>query len=283
MQVYAISYDDPEALADFSEAHGIEYPVLADPESKVIKAFGILNTLIPEEEPEYHGVPFPVSYVIDGDGTVLAKFAENNQIFRPGPEKLLRAALGYQVPPQPADLPVSEVSVHAYLDGPYLVPGSLRDLVVEFNVPAGHHLYGEPVAEGLVATTVSFEEDDFFIVRETVHPPTKVHHLSSGEELNVYEGLVQIRTTVTSLGAHGRSFEGDESEFGVGHHVLRGSARFQSCDDHSCAIPQTVSFEVPIEVKPPIIGDFGGPSLRGERMHGGQHMRRLLARGDNSD
>ena len=74
VRLYAISYDDPEALADFAAAHGIEYPLLADPEAEVIRSFGILNTLIPPEEAEYFGIPFPGAYVTDHQGIVVAKF-----------------------------------------------------------------------------------------------------------------------------------------------------------------------------------------------------------------
>jgi len=52
LAVYALSYDEPEALQDFAQAHGISYTLLSDPESKVIRSFGILNTLIdPDDHP----------------------------------------------------------------------------------------------------------------------------------------------------------------------------------------------------------------------------------------
>lgn len=279
IRLYAVSYDDPEALADFAAAHEITFPLVADPQSNVIRAFGILNTLVPEEEAEYYGMPFPGSYVIDAAGVVTAKFFENNQIFRPAPELLLRAALGDAVAPVDAvPAPVTEVAVRAYLDGPHLVPGLLRDLVVEFTVPEGHHLYGEPVPKGMVATSVSFESDDDLIVRDTVHPPTRPHSLVTGEVLHVYDGTVELRTPITSLGGHGRGNDGTETSYGTGDRTVRGSVRFQSCDDATCSLPRTVNFEVPVAVLPPIIGDFGGPSIRGEKMHGGRHFRRLLAR-----
>jgi peroxiredoxin len=40
----AISYDSPAILKDFAERHKIEYPLLADPESKIIASYGVLNT-----------------------------------------------------------------------------------------------------------------------------------------------------------------------------------------------------------------------------------------------
>jgi peroxiredoxin len=40
----AISYDSPPILKDFAERHKIEFPLLADPESKIIASYGVLNT-----------------------------------------------------------------------------------------------------------------------------------------------------------------------------------------------------------------------------------------------
>lgn len=281
IRLYAVSYDSHEALADFATAHGIEFPLLADPKSAIIRSFGILNTLVPVEEAEYYGMPFPGTYVTNASGVVTAKFFENNQIFRPAPEQLLRAALGESVPSAPPPKPVEEITVRAYLDGPVLVPGLLRELVVEFTVPEGQHLYGEPVPNGLVATTIEIESGDGLIIRETMYPPTRPHRLATGEELQIYDGVVELRTPLTVLGALGRGLDREESQLGVGQRVVRGTAHFQSCDDTSCGLPQASPFEVSITVEPAIIGDFGGPTLRGEDMNGRKHMRALLNRRNN--
>lgn len=278
--LYAISYDDPAALADFASAHGIEYPLLADPESEVIRAFGILNTLIPEEQAEFHGIPFPGAYVTDGAGIVTSKFFENNQIFRPGPEQLLRAALGDRFDPGPPPEPVEDVRVRAYLDGPNLVPGLLRDLVVEFTVPEGQHLYGQPVPDGMVATSIEFDPDDELIVRESQSPDTSPHEIATGEVLHIYEGVVEIRTPITVVGGHGLAQDGEEAVLGIGDRLISGVAQFQTCDDDACGLPQTARFEVPVRVEPSIVGDFGAPALRNEPMHGGRHWHRLMSRYD---
>ncbi|MEM7094317.1 MAG: protein-disulfide reductase DsbD domain-containing protein [Actinomycetota bacterium] len=171
--------------------------------------------------------------------------------------------------------------MRAFLDGPHLVPGLVRDLVIELSVPEGQHLYGEPVPAGLVPTHVTFDEEDGLVVKATEFPPTTPHRLATGEELHVFEGAVVLRTPITVLGGHGRGLDGTESTLGLGPRVVRATVHFQSCDDHACGLPERVPFEVPVTVEPAIIGDFGGPSMRGKKMHGGRHMRRLLARRDS--
>ena len=113
-------------------------------------------------------------------------------------------------------------------------------------------------------------------------PRTRRHEIATGEVLHVYDGHVELRTPITVLGGLGRGNDGEESLLGIGDRVVRGTARYQSCDDLACGLPQSVAFEVAVTVEPAIVGDFGGPGLRNERMHGGRHMRRLLARREPS-
>ena len=47
VKLYAISYDDVAALKDFSQTYGIQYPMLSDARSEVIRRYGMLNTEVP--------------------------------------------------------------------------------------------------------------------------------------------------------------------------------------------------------------------------------------------
>ena len=74
--------------------------------------------------------------------------------------------------------------------------------------------------------------------------------------------------------------DGEETRLGIGDRIISGLARFQTCDDEACGLPQTARFEVPVRVEPSIVGDFGGPALRNKPMHGGRHWHRLMSRYD---
>lgn len=63
-QVVGVSYDSIEILKKFSDTSKLKYPLLADPGSKVIRAYGIHNK---------KGLPHPGTYVIGKDRKVLAK------------------------------------------------------------------------------------------------------------------------------------------------------------------------------------------------------------------
>jgi hypothetical protein len=89
----AITYDTPEVIRHFAQRVGITYPLLADPDSKIIGAFDILNTNIPEDH-EWYGVPFPGTYVVDANGIVKAKYFEQDHRERYTADSILTREFG---------------------------------------------------------------------------------------------------------------------------------------------------------------------------------------------
>ena len=81
-QVAAISYDSVEILNKFAESSGVTFPLLSDPGSATIRAFGIHNQ---------NGLPHPGTYVIGDDRKVLAAIFIDGYQTRHTPEELVAA------------------------------------------------------------------------------------------------------------------------------------------------------------------------------------------------
>ena len=94
VKLYAVSYDDREALAAFAEANRIPFPLLSDADSQVIRAYGLLNTQVRPDEVPFYGIPFPGTYVVDESGVVVEKFFPRHIANRESPESVLEGALG---------------------------------------------------------------------------------------------------------------------------------------------------------------------------------------------
>lgn len=238
--MFALSYDEQDALAAYADEYGVTFPLLSDPKSEIIESFGILNTLIDADDHPWYGIPFPGTYVIDADGIIIAKFFESNMAIRANADQLRRAAIGEEVTIEPLSEPPSEVTADVSFDGESLAVGVVRDLLVTFRVPEGQHLYGEPVPSGMVATSVEFDESEGLVTFDPQFPPTHKHTLSgTGEELQVYEGDVVVRIPITH---NQRSIE----KLDDGSRVVRvsGTLRWQSCDDEVCHLPVAQPFEL---------------------------------------
>ena len=71
LQPIGLSYDKVEVLEKFASSKGIQFPLLSDPESKVIRQLGILNNSA-KEGSRYFGIAHPMTIVINKDSTVAA-------------------------------------------------------------------------------------------------------------------------------------------------------------------------------------------------------------------
>lgn len=249
--VFVVFPEPVEQLNTFAVDFDITLPLLADPESAIIRELGILNTTLTEDDGRFYGIPFPGSYVIGADGRVVAKYFEQNSLIRAHPDLLLRAATGREIAsgeiPVSDTKPVEMVEVDVALDAEVLPAFLLRDLVVTLRVPPGEHLYGPPVADGLVVTSVEVDESRHVGLQAPQLPPTHPMVLQgTGETLHVYEGDVQIRVPMLFNG-----FPPEPDAQGTVAVDVTGTVRWQSCDDHTCHIPRSEPFSLTIPVRAP--------------------------------
>jgi peroxiredoxin Q/BCP len=91
LAVVAISYDPVTDLERFSEHKHITFPLLADPESQTIVAYGILNK--EATKAPVKGTPHPGIFVIDKQGIVRSKLFHEGYRVRPSVDELVEAGL----------------------------------------------------------------------------------------------------------------------------------------------------------------------------------------------
>jgi len=87
----SISYDAPEILAAFTKKYGITYKMTSDKGSAMIEAFGIRDPQYKEGTRAY-GVPMPGIFIVDPQGILRAKLAEDGYKLRP-PSEAITAAI----------------------------------------------------------------------------------------------------------------------------------------------------------------------------------------------
>ncbi len=138
VKLAAISYDSEEILKYFADRHKIEYPLLADPESKTIQAYGVLNA---EATGMQKGFARPGYFFIGTDGIIREKFFEakyrerltgNSVISKLFPE------LGQEVT-ETIEAPHLQLALEQ--SDPIGVPGTRVTLVAEVRLPPDVHVY----------------------------------------------------------------------------------------------------------------------------------------------
>jgi len=248
--------------------------MFSDTDSAVIRRFGILNTLIAEDDHPWFGVPFPGTYIIDGNGIVTQKFFEHSFSLRPDAAQLIQAANGHQLEVAAPTQPLEEVAVEVKIESEGLAPFITAGVVVTFWVPQGQHLYGDPVPNGLVATKVEIDSDPGLIVKEALAPPTRSHTLSiTGEVLAIYEGSFKIVVPVAHKGNSTVVLEDGRRMV-----EISGSVRWQSCDDHTCGLPQTQRFTLRVPQLDTIEQDLFGSREGIPEMNAAKHFEKMGSR-----
>jgi peroxiredoxin len=89
IQVAGISYDSVDVLKEFADKRKVTFPLLSDPDSKTIKAYGLLDAAAKGKQ---EGIAYPGTMVVDRDGVVQAKLFHEGPFKRHTPEDLIRAA-----------------------------------------------------------------------------------------------------------------------------------------------------------------------------------------------
>jgi len=96
VKLFAISVDAPDVSKDFaakiaSDGKGaVNFPILSDPEHKIIDAYGLRDPAYQGQS--VYGIPHPAVYVIDKKGTVAWAKIESDYKQRPTNEEI-RAGL----------------------------------------------------------------------------------------------------------------------------------------------------------------------------------------------
>ena len=91
VNVAAMSYDTNATNSKFADRYSITFPLLADKNTVHVNAFGIRNDSYAEGHRAY-GVPLPGVFLVDGDGNIYSKFAEQDYRQRPAMELVIESA-----------------------------------------------------------------------------------------------------------------------------------------------------------------------------------------------
>jgi hypothetical protein len=247
----SITYDSREILKNFSDAYKIEFPMLSDVGSKVIRAFGILNTNVPEDHKMMYGMPWPGEYLVAPDGIVRDKLFLRSYEHRPSAsEVVLRHfddANGNSV-----EINASVLRAKVSLSTARCFPGQELGLALNVRLKPGWHIYGKPLPATYQAVELNLESP--LVDQQSLELPVPQPLLlqALGETLPVYEGNFKAHGKVgikwsppmpaPFLLALGKTIE-------PGAYEIAGTLRFQACSNDVCEPPQAIKFTLPLTIE----------------------------------
>lgn len=251
-EVFAVSNDTVERLSEFADRHDITFALLSDEDSAVIRAFGILNTLIRPDEGvhmRWYGIPYPGTYITGATGVVVDKDFHQHHARRLSGSALVHRVLG-TIPEPGADAPVGSTSATTVVVDAYLADDALRlevisTLVCRMRIADGLHLYAEGAPEAFTAVVVGFEGDGVRFGEQAWPEPTTLEMPLLDLSVPVWDGEVVMTIPITATSELVRLGHG----LGQTEVEVRVSCRYQACDELSCGLPETVelALSLPLE------------------------------------
>jgi len=233
--IAAVSHDSVELLRNFAERKGLAYPLLSDPESKVIRAFGILNENFPRDN-AWYGVPYPGTYVLDERGVVKAKYFEDDHRERYTAASILFHELGADGSAK-TTVETPHVKISYGASDASLSPGGRATLIVDLELKPGMHVYAPGVEGGYLPIEWKMPESKGWLAHAVDYPASRKLRLEAiNETVLVYSGQARLSRDLTV---------GQQPEVGplLGPErtlTVEGSFRYQACDEMQCFPPRTV-------------------------------------------
>jgi AhpC/TSA family/Disulphide bond corrector protein DsbC len=250
----AVTFDSREILWNFAETYKIDYPLLSDEGSDVIRAFGILNTNIPEDHKMMYGMPWPGDYLIAPDRTVRDKLFDRDYQYRPSASAIVIRHFNL-MQANSVELETDWLSATVGLSTDRCFAGQDLTSQLSIQLKPGWHIYGEPLPPSYQPTRLNFSGP--LVGEQSLElPSAKPMMLAAiGEALPVFEdqltafGKLQIRWSppvpVKFLESFGSFIE-------PGDYKISGQLKFQACSAKTCEPPQAIDFELRIKIETPI-------------------------------
>jgi hypothetical protein len=218
--------------------------MLADPDSKIIKAYGVFNH---EATGMQKGFARPGYFFIDSNGVIKEKFFEAK--YR---ERLTGNSIITKLFPELGQ------EVTDTVDAPHLklaleqsdrtgVPGTRITVYADVQLPPGVHVYA-PGTQSYRPVKLWLDATPDLMFGSVEYPSSMILYLPAiKEKVPVYEGKFRISQEVNvntsagfwgSLGKDGKNIP------------ITGKLEYQACDKTMCYVPTSVSVKWQIQVFP---------------------------------
>ena len=246
LKLAAISYDSRAILKDFAARHNIDFPLLADPHSEIIRSFGVFNS---EAKGMTKGMAHPGFFYIDENGVIREKYFEAKYADRFTPNNVIGKLF-----------PELTEEVNETIEAPHLrltlgqsdhvvAPGNRVTLIADIELPHDVHVYS-PGVERYKPIQLTVHPMAGIEPSPAVYPTSKTLYLEAIQEhVPVFEGKFRITQDVTVTPSDTRDVV--RSLIAADKRIsITGDLKYQACDKTICYPPTAVAVKWELQVRP---------------------------------
>ena len=166
----AISYDSDAILKDFAQRQQITFPLLADPQSQVIRQYNVLNT---SAKGMTAGMAHPGFVYIDANGRMKEQFFEAAYTDRYTPNNLIGKLFPELAAESGKNMNAPHLDLNLRQSDEVAVPGSRVTLIAELRLPSKMHVYA-PGCSGYKRIELNLESAKEIKLHDTAFPQPKI-------------------------------------------------------------------------------------------------------------
>jgi hypothetical protein len=244
LKLAAISYDSPAILKDFAGRHQIDFPLLSDRDSRIIRSFDVLNE---QATGMTKGMAHPGFYFIDPNGVIREKYFEIQYTDRFTPNNVIGKLFPELSEEVPQKIEAPHLQLTAEQSDTMVAPGSRLSLVAQVELPPDVHVYA-PGVKGYKPIQLVIDPSPEIEPLLPVYPASRDLYLEAiKENVPVFEGSFRItqdlqvsasREFSKSLGPNGTTL------------AIKGELHYQACDKTTCFLPTSVPLSWQLKVVP---------------------------------
>jgi AhpC/TSA family/Disulphide bond corrector protein DsbC len=242
----AISYDSPAILTDFAKRQKIRFPLLADPNSQVIRSFNVLNA---EAKGMTKGMAHPGFFYIDESGTIREKYFEGKYTNRFTANNVIGKLFPELTEEVSGTVEASHLRLTLSQSDRTVVPGSRVTLTAEIDLAPDVHVYS-PGVRGYKSIQLILDNSAGIELAPATYPTPKILYLEAiKEQVPVFDGSFRITQDVTVGVSKVR--DGARALFSATKTVsIAGELRYQACDRTTCYPPTSVPVKWELQIRP---------------------------------
>ncbi|MBM3724071.1 MAG: redoxin domain-containing protein [Acidobacteria bacterium] len=229
----AISYDTQGVLRAFAARRQISVPLLSDPDSAIIRAFGIFNETTKPGALD-HGVPYPGLFFLDAKGRVTARYFEERYTDRFTISSILRRRMGAAAAIRAEPIQAARLTATPLASTAMLAPGQRVTLELEIAMPKGLHVYAPGAPADYIALDLALDASPLWKAHPTEYPKSRTTKIAR-EHVPVFERTFNVVRDVTVYPDAKLRLGASTSDL-----TVTGKLRYQACDRKQCFPPETV-------------------------------------------
>jgi peroxiredoxin len=248
IHVASITYDSPEILKAFATRRSLHYPLLSDPDSAIIDAFGIRNH---EATGHEAGIAIPNYYLIAPDGTIRRRIAETQLLDRVTSNYVYELLFGSGTaePSRTSVVPATpHLKVTLAQSDLSSAPGARNRLTIHFDLPKNSHLYA-PGAEtfGYHPIRLTLEPSELYQADSTAYPQSTILKFAKLNE------KVPVFQASSSLAQDIHAIRGPKTNAQFREHpdlTIHGTLEYQVCTNTTCFAPEKKPVSWTVRIAP---------------------------------